>query len=356
MPVELSSRERVLAALDYREIDRPPAFFRADPELAANLRKQLGLSKNLDLLRHFGSDSVQVEPVYRRELFGRADGPGRFYDMFGNLWLRTGSEGAWTNRVERPVLAGASGPDDLGRVRWPGPEILDLEAGVRAAADARAAGLAVYGGVWSSIFTNARFMLGEEEFLVALVDRPELAAELVRRLTDCFLELNRVYLESCAGYLDIYYFGSDFGTQDSTFISPVTFREVFKPQLGRIAAQARSYGLRVMYHTCGAVSGLVEDLIKIGVEVLDPVQVSAAGMAPAELGRRFRGRIAFHGGISTQTLLPSASTEEVYAVTRATINELGPLGYIVAPDQDMIGEVPLANVEALFRAVREYLL
>ncbi len=154
--------------------------------------------------------------------------------------------------------------------------------------------------------------------------------------------------------LDVYYFGSDFGTQASMFLSPSSFRAIFAPSLARIAAQAKGYGLKVMFHTCGAVAPIIDDLIACGIDVLDPVQASAAGMSPATLAR-FKGRIAFHGGISTQTLLPYASPEEVYETTRETIAALGPLGYIVAPDQELIGDVPAANIDAMARAAREAL-
>ena len=197
-------------------------------------------------------------------------------------------------------------------------------------------------------------MIGEEKYLTALVDNPQLIAGVVERITDCFLELNLAYLSYCGKYIDIYYLGSDFGIQDSMFISGEMFREFFKPHLKRLVDQAKEFGLPVMYHTCGAVSGIIGDLIECGVDILDPVQVSAAGMDVENLAARFRNRIAFHGAISTQTTLPFASVQEVRREVIRTIETLGPLRLIVAPDQDLIGDVPTANIEAMFEAVREY--
>jgi uroporphyrinogen decarboxylase len=107
-----------------------------------------------------------------------------------------------------------------------------------------------------------------------------------------------------------------------------------------------------MFHTCGAVSEIIPDLIECGIDVLDPVQASAAGMAPESLAARFRGRIAFHGGISTQTLLPHGTPGAVRAEVRRTIAALGPTGYICGPDQWMMADIPVENMMAMYEAVR----
>jgi len=353
MPSELGHRERFIRSLEGADIDRPPCFFRAEAPVLRRLRDELGLESSLELARHFGTDALHVGPVWRRELFRQDSAADHFYDMFGNRYRRVEYAGISSETVVEPVLAGAMGPEALDKVRWPDPGILDLEESRRKAAEAHASGLAVYGGVWASIFTHSRAILGEEDYLAALLTAPELIAALVERITVCFLELNRAYLDSCAKYLDVYYFGSDFGTQSALFISPEMFRTFYKPHLASLAQQAHSYGLRVMYHTCGSVHAIIGDLIECGIDILDPVQVSASGMSAEELAARFRGRIAFHGGISTQGVLPQGSPEQVREAVRQTVYTLGPGNYIVAPDQDLMADVPTANIEVLYGAVRE---
>lgn len=353
MPSELAHRERFIRALEGGDIDRPPCFFRAEAPVLRRLRDELGLSSALDLARHFGTDALHVAPAWRRELFRQDSATDHFYDMFGNRYRKVEYADISSETVVEPLLAGATGPESLDRVKWPDPGILDLNECSRRAAEAHASGLAVYGGVWASIFTHSRAMLGEEDYLVALLAAPEMIAALVERITVCFLELNRAYLDSCAKYLDVYYFGSDFGTQSTLFISPEMFRTFYKPHLTSLAAQAHDYGLRVMYHTCGSVHAIIDDLIECGIDILDPVQVSASGMSAEELAARFRGRIAFHGGISTQGVLPEGGPEQVREAVRQTVHTLGPRGYIVAPDQDLMADVPAENIEALYGAVQE---
>ena len=319
----MTSPERIKRAAAGRETDRVPFFFRAERLLAERLARELNLPGAEAVPLFFETDIVQVFPVYKT----------------GNL------------RVAMPE--GELPP--LEKIGWPDASVLDAEVGKAAILAARETGTAVCGGVWASVFTQARHLLGEETFLVALYEEPEYIRAFLARLTESYLDVNRVYLEKCAKYLDLFYFGSDFGTQRCLFISPAHFREFFKPCLARLVKQAKDFGLPVMYHTCGNVSDIVGDLAEIGVDILDPVQVSANGMTPEEL-RRFKGKIGFCGGVSTQDVLPFGSPEDVRRAFRRLVQTLGPEGLIAAPDQDMIGDVPTENVAALFDpALRGYM-
>jgi len=316
----LSGRERVLRCLSGAETDRIPTFFHADAELTASYSAVLGVS---DLATHFEADMVQLKPTMEKVIF--------------------------------PDFADAEDAVQVDSADWPdGAAALDMDACVERAQWARGTGRAVCGGAWASIFTHSRRRMGEERYLLALYDNPELIERVVARLTDYFLAVNTRYFDACAQYLDLFYFGSDFGTQLSMFISPEHYRRFFKPHMKRLVDHAKGYGLRVMFHTCGAVGPIIGDLAEIGVDILDPVQVSAAGMAPATLAREFKGKIAFHGGISTQTTLPFATPADVRAAVRRTLEVLGPERVIIGPDQQMIGDIPLENVVAMYEAAREF--
>ncbi|MCE5273468.1 hypothetical protein LLH00_19495, partial [bacterium] len=145
MSTSLGSRDRFLRALDGRDLDRPPGFFRAEAPVLARLRKELGLESALGLARHFGADAVHVAPVWRRELIRTDSAPDHFYDMFGSRWRKVEYQGIYSETVVEPVLAGAAGPAAVERIVWPGPAILDLDQCRERAAEAHASGLAVYG-------------------------------------------------------------------------------------------------------------------------------------------------------------------------------------------------------------------
>lgn len=349
--IELGHRERVLRSIEYRDIDRTPSFYRAEPVVNMKIKQKYGLKGDMEIIRLFNTDAVQILVLKSPQYANKSREDGTFTDIFGNRFkaVQYGDISSYT--VIEPVLAEAEDPDDVGGIKWPGRDFVDIEASVKAAKEARETGLAVYGGVWASLFTNSRSIMGEENFLISLIDNPELVSALIERLTDFYIDVNEVYFQACSKYIDVFYFGSDFGTQNSMFISREMFCRFFKPSFKRLVDHAKGFGLKVMYHTCGSVTSIINDLIDCGIDVLDPVQASAAGMEPALLAEKFKGRIAFHGGISTQTTLPFGTPEEVrYEVIRL-INTLGPTGLIAGPDQDMIGDIPLENIEMMFKTI-----
>jgi uroporphyrinogen decarboxylase len=319
MRAALGHRDRVMRSIEHRDVDRVACYFAAEEETQAILHARLGLRGVVEATRFFDADTIQAT----------------VYCAIPDL-----------SRVERI--------EDLEGLAWPSRERVDLTGAAARARDARATGLAVLSGAWATIFTGTRRSMGEAEYLLAMADQPELIAEIVRRAADGFLDINEALFSECADCIDVFYFGSDFGTQRSLFASPEAFRRFFLPHLARLAEHARGFGLKVMFHTCGAVADLIPDLIACGIDVLDPVQVSAAGMAPETLAARFRGRIAFHGGISTQALLPRATPAEVRAATTETIRALGPTGYIAGPDQWLLPDTPIENMVAMYEAVRDY--
>jgi len=314
----MTGRERFLGAIEHREVDRVPCFVAAEEEVWPRLMEHVGGSTQLDVIRHFGGDSVQVS----------------FYRPI-------------------PELRGVTAVDDVERVAWPEPSAAELREYADRVRAARETGLAVLGGVWASIFTHPRRAMGEAEYLTMMLDSPEMIERLVERDTESFLAINQAIFSQCAGCMDVFFFGSDFGTQRSLFVGADLIRRFYLPAIARLAEQAKRYDLKVMYHTCGAVSEIIPELIECGIDALDPVQVAAAGMEPERLAARFGGRMAFHGGISTQHLLPYARPEEVYDAVRETIAAFGPTGYIAGPDQWLMADVPMENVEAMYRGIAE---
>lgn len=318
----MNSRERVMRCVAGKDVDRPPIYYSAEDDAHQALKEALGLETDEEVYAYFSADAMRVE--------------GRFKEGF-----------------KHPDLSSVETDDDIERAAWVGAEMLDVEACVRQARQAHATGRAVYGGVWASIFTVSRHLMGEEKYLITLAMQPDLITHLVQRLTDSYLALNAAYFDACREYVDIYFFGSDLGTQRSLFVSPDALRQCIFPGMKRLVDQARGYGRKVMFHTCGAVRKLIPDFIELGIDILDPVQVSAAEMEPEGLVE-FKDRIIFHGGISTQKVLPYCTPEEVRAHVLHTIETLGPQGYIAAPDQNIQRDVPLENVEMVFETIRKF--
>ena len=323
MSIKLGSKERVLRSIEGRDIDRVPCFFRAEHEVVGTLMRKLRLKSPKEVEAHFGSDAIHTQTDADCSKF--------------------------------PNLKGIEKAEQVDSAPWPrGSETIDIQKAVKEAKDVRSTDLAVYGGVWTSVFTHSRQLIGEEKYLLSMVENPDLIDRIIHKLTDLYIEANEALFSQCAKDIDIFYFGSDIGTQQSMFFGLEMFRRFFKPSLKRLTAHAKGFGLKVMFHTCGAVSGIIDDLIECDIDILDPVQVSARGMKPSELAQKFKGRIAFHGGISTQSTLPFGEPQIVREEVFETIKTLGPLGYIVAPEQHLIGDIPLTNIEEMYDVVRSY--
>ena len=206
-------------------------------------------------------------------------------------------------------------------------------------------------GLLGPVFYHIFSIRGMENALADLRANPAELRRLVDALRDFALELVRSW--GTVG-VDAIMMLDDWGTQRATMMSPAVWRDFFKEGYAVLIREAHALGMDVFLHSCGCVTGIVEDLIEVGLDVLDPVQTSA--MDIAELARRFGGRISFCGTIDVQDLLPRARPDEVKDAIRRARDVLGrPYGngLILAPTNTITPEVPLENLRAMFEACHE---
>jgi uroporphyrinogen decarboxylase len=210
---------------------------------------------------------------------------------------------------------------------------------------------ALFGWFGGSIFEQAQFLCGWDEFMIRLAADPPFADRLLEKLTEAAIADLRLYLRAVGPYLEAVGIGDDFGVQGGLQISPGMFRERIKPHLARIYAAAHAGSrAKVFLHSCGSVVELIEDFIQIGVDILNPVQTSAAGMQPELLKERFGERITFWGGgADAQRILPLGSPEEVRADVRRRLEAFAPGGgFVFAPIHNLQADVPPENVVAMY--------
>jgi len=206
-----------------------------------------------------------------------------------------------------------------------------------------------------SVFEVAWQLYGLEKFLMDLAMDPDVPLYIMDRLTDVYVELTRRAIELAGDRLDMVYFYDDVATQESLLVSKRMWSRYIRPRHERLIEVARSYGKPVMYHCDGAVYPLIPDLIDMGVEVLNPIQVSASGMDPAQLKREFGDRLSFHGGIDIIETLPHGTPDDVRAEVRARVRVLGERGgYILASSHHIQPDTPLENVLAMYELELRY--
>jgi uroporphyrinogen decarboxylase len=187
--------------------------------------------------------------------------------------------------------------------------------------------------------------------LASLVLEPEFAHAVLRRLTDlCLIALGR-FLELAGPFMQVIKLGDDLGSQQGPLMSPHAYRAIVKPyHVELFGFIHRQTAARLYLHTCGSVFRLLPDLIDAGVEILNPVQVSAAGMDTRRLKAEFGDRLSFWGGIDTQHVLPHGTLEDVACEVERRIADLGPGGgYVLASVHNVQADVPVENLLTMYR-------
>jgi uroporphyrinogen decarboxylase len=347
----MNSKERVLAAIRHIEPDRVPVDLWALPPVTDRLREHFGVADDEAVWRALGVDLRSVWPEYVGPPQPTFD-DGSWVDWWG---VRKRMVGPFEEVVESP-LADAQTVADVEAHPWPDPDWFDYE-GLRATCEALSEYALVIrdpGPNATCVLRLAMFLRGMEAFLVDMVMNPELARAIIARVETFYLELNRRILEAVGDLTDIYFIADDVGMQTGLMISPTMFREFIAPSLRRFIAQAKEYGQWVMYHTCGAVRPLIPDFIEMGVDILDPIQVSAADMDPVALKREFGAELCFHGALDVQTVLTRGTPEQVRAEVVRLCQVLGRGGgFILAPTNNVMPETPIENILALYETARE---
>ncbi len=194
-----------------------------------------------------------------------------------------------------------------------------------------------------------------EAWMITLATEPDYVHALYETLTDAWLVNLQRFVDAVGDRVDVLQICDDLGTQESLFLSVRMFRELMMPHYQRgIEWIHRHTSMKVMLHSDGAIFPMIPTLIEMGVDVLNPVQTSAAGMDPMELKRQFGGRLVFWGGsLDCQKTLPYGTPAEVTAEVRRHVEAFAPGGgYVFAPVHNIQAGVPPENIEAMFDAAR----
>ena len=242
-----------------------------------------------------------------------------------------------------------SDPASIDDFNWPDPAVHMSLGECRDAINKAPSDMAVMGVMWSAHFQDACAAFGMETALVKMMTEPEMFKSVIDRIAEFYLKANGIFYEAGKGRLDAVLIGNDFGSQNGLMVSPDCLREFVFPGTRKLIAQAKSCGLKVIHHSCGAITDIIPDLIEMGVDVIHPIQALAAGMAPQNLKSRFGGKVSFCGGVDAQNLLVNGTPQEI----SEKVNELKtifPTGLIISPSHEAIlPDISPSNIEALFK-------
>ncbi len=378
----MTPRDRVLAAIAHDEPDRVPIVLGASNATGLKMRPYRRLAALLGApaqdrylydwpelgtalpdeatFERLRSDVRPVLDAFPAATLARnrARPPhAPFVDDWGSGQVEV-EEGHWFPGVH--PMADAETVDAIERYPWPDMDDPSRVAHVRAeAARLRAENrYAVMATPWLLFPLERAFaMQGMDAFLTNLALEPDFAEALLRRVAGLCTRLMGHFLREAGDDIDIIKIGDDLGTEQSLLMSPAMYRRILKPIHAEYIAFIRGHTeAKVFFHTDGDVADLVDDLVEIGVDILNPIQTSAGRMADlASLKRRFGSSVAFCGAIDTKRILPSGTPAEVRAEVRRVVETLGPGGgYLVASVHTIMDDVPPENILAMVDAVEEF--
>lgn len=362
MKYEITSRERVQLALQHRETGRPPFSlgFGVNEPAKEKLMGHLGMKslKEVDAWLYGFSDLRWAGPRYcgpaDRETH-RAD--GGYVDYWSVVRRPICYGEGFYDEIAHYPLGDVRDISDLDRFVWPSPDWFDAgdlyENLLRTDREEGERAVVVGNG---NIFECSWYMVGFERMLMMLADNPDLANEIMRRVTDFFVGYFTKVLAAARGRVDIAFTADDIGQQNGLIMSLPMWEELVKPHHMRLNKTIHEFGAKVMYHSDGAVTRAVPGFIDMGIDVLEALQFDAAGMDPTALKEKHGGRLCFHGGVSVQSTLPFGTPEQVRAEVRERIRVLGKGGgYILAPSHAIQAGTPPENIVAFLEAAKEEL-
>ncbi len=372
-----SHRDRVLAALNHEETDRVPIDFAGTSATTLTiptyekLKRHLGVETETAVMIKNALLAFPDESILRRfdvdtrylsfgASFGERETQIDEYnvrDEWGTIWRKPPGEHP-AMPVDGPFYGKEPDIADLENWAWIDPDDPAYYDGLaeRARALRQKTDFAIVLNPPVGPVHQGQFMRGFADWLKDLYKHTEYVGRMTEIIADLWIRIVENALDAVGKNVDAIYWGDDLASQNGPLFSPQAYRELIKPHHRRmIAALKANTDAKCIYHSCGSAYPFLEDLIEIGIDVLNPVQVLAKNMEPERLKAEFGDRVAFWGGIDIQKLLPFGSAEEVAAETDRIIGILAKGGgYVLAGAHDIQAEVPPENIVAMLETARAH--
>jgi uroporphyrinogen decarboxylase len=378
----MNSRERLQKAINHQEADRVP-FDLGGTGLSTlhvtayqNLRRHLGLPPtpprvefvaeqlvrvDEDLAERFQTD---VRPVIPGSASGfqyvfRDEGAYEAYtDEWGIGWRKPKTGGFYFDMYLHP-LAGAQSLEEIKQYSFPDP----LDEGRMATLKSQAEAIAARGkaiallGPCSGIAEVYSWLRGYEQYYIDLALHPEFVTCMLDRLVEFKCAFWKQALAEIGSLVDVVIEADDLAGQMVPLMSPRTYRKLIQPRHRQLFTFIKQQApVKLFFHSCGAVRPMIPDLIDAGIDILNPVQISAAGMDLADLKREFgRDLVFWGGGADTQQVLGTATPAQVREHVKRNIEALAPGGgFVFATVHDIQANVPPENIVAMWEAWQAY--
>lgn len=351
----MDSRERCIKAIKFGEIDKVPTVLRARPEVIFRLENYLNVDGFDNICLKLGVDvrfapGIHLIGGYVPKNVEEKEGP---YEVAYTIGHKDGYElrkdrwgiiSKWSNEtytyqyVDHPLRI-----MDLSDYEWPEVNEESFE-NVRKYRNGNEV-YCVYGSV-IHLFEIAWQLTGFNEFMVMMKRNGSKTEKILDMLNEIRLRQAKLLLEAD---VDVIVDGDDAGAQNTMILSPLLWKKYLKPRYKILSNLIHSKGKYFLFHSDGWIEPIIQDLIEIGVDILNPVQPET--MDPVRIRELCGNRMAFEGTLSIQRTLPFGNAEKVKNEVRKRIMELGPTGLILGPSHAIQPDTPLENILAIYDAV-----
>jgi len=378
----MNSRERILKTLNHEEPDRVPFDLAGSTWTGItntayqNLRKHLGFDPSdpewsdviqqivipeEKILDDLGVDTRGVFPItsHNDNVYSKLKDRGEYWE-YSDEWSflhHFPKNGYWFSLVESPMEEVDFAQENIIEdFSWPDAGNKRRFAGLREKAIQfrNQDKLVMTKGLCAGLFEMHQRVRGMTNAMTDSMLYPENADKLAGKLADLKIVFWDEALNELGDVVDVVGEGDDYGTQQSQLISPDQFRTDYKPHFARVLSfiKEKAPGVKLIFHSCGNVRPIIPDLIEMGVDILNPVHITATGMEPYQLKKDFGSSISFWGGgIDTQQVLPQGTESEISDHIRSNLDALAPCGgYVFCPVHNIQAEVPVKNFMAMYNA------
>ncbi|MCP4787015.1 MAG: hypothetical protein GY878_26075 [Fuerstiella sp.] len=364
----MNHRERILAALNHEEPDRVPVDLGGslatsihisayeklkafnglnDPANVLSLRSMIA-EVDEEILERYDIDTRGL-PLLGNSRPTERTPSGGYIDEWGVVREQAEPRGHFMDTVN--PLTGDCTLDDIERYAWPDPNDPGYTDGLAEAAERlrRETDCASILTLPVGPLHLAQWMRGYENWMMDLAGNLDLYEAMMDKITDIWLGISGRMIEAAGDNVDVIFYGDDVAYQTGPMVRRDMYLKHIKPYQQRIFDLLNKSPAKILYHCCGSVVTLVDDFIELGVDALNPVQVSAKDMDPVQLKRQFGDRIAFWGGIDTQHILCRGSVDDVRRDVRDRIRAFAPGGgYVLCAVHNIQCEVPPENIDAMY--------
>jgi uroporphyrinogen decarboxylase len=380
----MNSRERTLLSLDHKEPDRIPfdlggtVVTGINIKAYRNLRRYLDLPKiepeildifqqivkvDNDVLEKLNVDVKNISPRSSSTFKMDIKDSGNywyFYDEFQIGWRMPKDNGLYYDMFEHPLAGSQITAEDVAKFDWPNPTDPSRFISLREAAlkvrneENRAV---VVSSMSSGIMEVYAWTRSFQDYFSDFAGNPSLSEKFMDRILEIHLAYWDKMFDTMGDIIDVVVTADDFAGQQSMLISPTSYRKLAKPRHKELFdfIHKRS-NAKIFFHSCGSIRAVIPDLIEIGCDILNPVQVSAKGMDSAELKREFGKDITFWGGgVDTQRVLGEGTPMQVREDVKRRLDDLMPGGgFIFSAVHNIQGNVPAENLIAMWETLQEF--